>query len=194
MGAGVLPCTIHKNKLYFLFGKENKYADTPGWSDFGGGKDENETPIQTALREGSEELTGFLGGPKDIKKLLKAGIYKIKLEQDASKKSFYTTHIFPMEYDDKLPLYYNSNQRYLQMKLSPDIIKKSKIFEKAEIKWICVDDITKNCKKFRKYFQIICKRLVDEKKEIELFARKRLNGTRRKPIGRRISKTRKVFL
>jgi hypothetical protein len=37
MGAGVLPATIHNNKIYFLFGKENKFADTPGWSDFGGG-------------------------------------------------------------------------------------------------------------------------------------------------------------
>ena len=24
-------------QIYFLFGKENKYNDTPGWSDFGGG-------------------------------------------------------------------------------------------------------------------------------------------------------------
>ena len=45
MGGGILPCTIHNNKLLFLFGKENKYADTPGWSDFGGGKDGNETPL-----------------------------------------------------------------------------------------------------------------------------------------------------
>ena len=70
MGAGILPTTIHNNKLYFLFGKENKYADTPGWSDIGGGTDNNETYMQTASREGSEELTGFLGMEKDIKNLL----------------------------------------------------------------------------------------------------------------------------
>ena len=70
MGAGILPTTIHNNKLYFLFGKENKYADTPGWSDIGGGTDNDETFMQTAMREGAEELTGFLGMENDIKKLL----------------------------------------------------------------------------------------------------------------------------
>ena len=34
MGAGILPISIHNKKIYLLFGKENKYADTPGWSDF----------------------------------------------------------------------------------------------------------------------------------------------------------------
>ena len=38
MGAGILPTTIHKGKLYFLFGKEGKHEDSaPGFSDFGGG-------------------------------------------------------------------------------------------------------------------------------------------------------------
>ena len=60
MGAGILPTTIINNKLYFLFGKENKYADTPGWSDFGGGTDNKETFMETSMREGAEELTGFL--------------------------------------------------------------------------------------------------------------------------------------
>ena len=70
MGAGILPTTIYNGKLYFLFGKENKYADSPGWSDFGGGTDNNETFRETALREGSEELIGFLGDKHEIKKLL----------------------------------------------------------------------------------------------------------------------------
>ena len=64
MGAGILPTSIHRGKLYFLFGKENKYADTPGFSDIGGGQDGNETFLQCAIREGTEELTGFLGRSK----------------------------------------------------------------------------------------------------------------------------------
>ena len=44
MGAGILPTTIHDNKLFFLFGKENRFEDSaPGFSDFGGGTDDNET-------------------------------------------------------------------------------------------------------------------------------------------------------
>ena len=34
-GGGILPVTIHNNKLYFLFG-----LDRDGWSDFGGSKEE----------------------------------------------------------------------------------------------------------------------------------------------------------
>ena len=70
MGSGVLPTTIHNNTLYFLFGKENKFADTPGWSDFGGGTEQGESFLETASREASEESTGFLGSKKEIKKQL----------------------------------------------------------------------------------------------------------------------------
>jgi len=49
-GAGILPIAVYKNKLYFLFGKENKYNDTPGWCDFGGGMERGETVIETSLR------------------------------------------------------------------------------------------------------------------------------------------------
>ena len=59
MGASILPVTIHKGKLYFLFGKERAIDENPGWSDFGGGTDNNETYLQTAVREGGEELTGI---------------------------------------------------------------------------------------------------------------------------------------
>ena len=52
MGAGILPTTIHNGKLYFLFGKESKYEDSaPGFSDFGGGTDNSESFLETAVRE-----------------------------------------------------------------------------------------------------------------------------------------------
>jgi 8-oxo-dGTP pyrophosphatase MutT (NUDIX family) len=55
VAGSILPVTIHKNKLYFLFGKENPLEDSAkGWSDFGGGVEAGETPYQTALREGGE--------------------------------------------------------------------------------------------------------------------------------------------
>ena len=149
MGAGILPTTIYQGKLYFLFGKENKYADTPGFSDIGGGQDGTENFMQAAIREGTEELTGFLGSEADLAKLLKKhGTYNIDFNNDK-----YRMHIFPMEYDPMLPFYYNNNSRFLQRKLDPKIIEKSKIFEKAEIKWICIDDLHKMRKQFRSYFQ-----------------------------------------
>ena len=139
MGAGILPTTIHNGKLYFLFGKENKYEDSaPGFSDFGGGTDNDESFFETAIRESGEELTGFLGDDNDIKKLLKRhGTYNIDYKTGEHKT--YRMHIFPFEYNHWLPYYYNNNQRFLQKRLDPEVIKNSKIFEKAEIRCVCID-------------------------------------------------------
>jgi hypothetical protein len=72
MGAGILPTTIHNGKLFFLFGKEGKYEDSaPGFSDFGGGTDNSESFLETAIREAGEEFTGFLGNDSDVRNLLK---------------------------------------------------------------------------------------------------------------------------
>ena len=64
VGSSILPVAIHDNTLYFLFGKENPFEDSAkGFSDFGGGMERNESRLDTALREGSEELSGFLVNP-----------------------------------------------------------------------------------------------------------------------------------
>ena len=189
MGAGILPTTIHNKKLYFLFGKENKYADTPGWSDFGGGTDNKETHMQTAIREGGEELTGFLGSDDDLKRMLKRGTYNI----DGSNK--YRMFLFYMPYDETLPHYYNNNQRFLQKHLDVSIIRDTKIFEKTQIKWFCIDDLKKNRKQFRHFYQNIIDLIITDKDSIDIFIRKSLNSTSTKSIkqnyNRKTRKTRK---
>uniref|UniRef100_A0A6C0DTV2 Uncharacterized protein n=1 Tax=viral metagenome TaxID=1070528 RepID=A0A6C0DTV2_9ZZZZ len=174
MGAGILPTTIHKNKLYFLFGKENKYEDTaPGFSDFGGGSDDNETYIQTAIREGGEELTGFLGSDTDLKKMLERhGTYNI--DNKSGKNKIYRVHLFPMIYDEKLPFYYNNNQRFLQKRLEPEVIKKTKIFEKEEIRWICIDELKDMKSQFRFFFPPIIDKIYHEREQIKKFIMKGL--------------------
>ena len=177
MGGGILPTTIYQGKIYFLFGKENKYADTPGFSDIGGGQDGNETFMQAAIREGTEELTGFLGSEKYLAKMLKKyGTYNIDFNNGK-----YRMHIFPMKYDPMLPFYYNNNERFLQRKLDPMIIKESKIFEKSEIKWICIDDLIKMRKQFRSYFQPVLDTMVSQQDPIFQFINKSLekNGSSR---------------
>lgn len=186
MGASILPVTIHKGKLYFLFGKERPNDDNPGWSDFGGGTDNKESYIQTAIREGGEELTGFLGNDADIKHLLtRFGTFNVDYKSTGF--SVFRVHIFPMEYDDKLPYYYNNNQRFLQKRLNPKIIRDTKIFEKTQIKWICVDDIPKMKKEFRSFYQNIIDLILARKSEIDTFIRKSLKP---KHIG---SNTRSIY-
>lgn len=195
MGAGILPTTIYKNKLYFLFGRENKYEDTaPGFSDFGGGTDNKETYIDTAVREGCEELTGFLGSEDDVKKMLERnGTYDI--DNKTPHGSIYRIHIFPMEYDHLLPFYYNNNQRFLQKRLDPKVIQKSKIFEKEEIRWVCVDEIMKMKPQFRFFFKPIADRLYNEREDIKKFIAKGLRvGTSnlKKRTRTRHNKTQKI--
>ena len=143
MGASILPVTIYNNQVYFLFGKERDIDENPGWSDFGGGTDKGESFIQTAIREGGEELTGFLGNDNDIRKMLnKYGTYSIDYESKGY--STYRCHIFPMVYDELLPHYYNNNQQFLQKRLDPKIIRDTKIFEKTQIQWFSFNDIQKH--------------------------------------------------
>ena len=182
MGAGILPVSMHNGKLYFLFGKENKYADTPGWSDFGGGTDNGESPLNTAVRESGEELTGFLGD--GIKSLIVKKHLLIKNEYDGHKT--YHMYVVPMDYNESLPCYYNNNQKFLQKRLPAGLIKRSKIFEKAEIKWVCINDLSKMSSEFRVYFKTIVKKILERKEEISaLFSKtaratKCLKRTRRK--------------
>ena len=172
MGAGILPTTIHNGKLYFLFGKESKYEDSaPGFSDFGGGTDNNESFFETAIREAGEEFTGFLGTDNDVRKMLRrCGTYNIDYKPNGHKT--YRMHIFPFEYNHWLPYYYNNNQRFLQKRLSPIIFKTTKIFEKAEIKWVPVDDLKKMRPKFRSYFQNIVDMMLDQQDSIKSFIQK----------------------
>jgi hypothetical protein len=169
MGAGILPTTIHNGKLYFLFGKEGKYEDSaPGFSDFGGGTDNNESFMETAIREAGEEFTGFLGSDSDVRKMLKKhGTYNIDYKSDGHKT--YRMHIFPFEYNEWLPYYYNNNQKFLQKRLDTKVLKNSKIFEKAEIKWICIDSLKNMRPKFRCYFQNIVDMLISQKESILKF-------------------------
>jgi len=173
MGASILPVTLHNGKIYFLFGKERDIDENPGWSDFGGGTDKGETYIQTAIREGGEELTGFLGSDSDIKKILdKFGTYNIDYNSEGH--TTYRCHIFPMDYDNKLPLYYNNNQRFLQKRLDPKIIRDTKIFEKTQIKWFSFDDIKKHHNEFRSFYKNIVHLILGNKSAIEGFVRSKL--------------------
>jgi 8-oxo-dGTP pyrophosphatase MutT (NUDIX family) len=189
MGAGILPTTIYKNQLYFLFGKENKYEDTAhGFADFGGGTDKKESFLETAIREGTEELTGFLGSEADLRCILKQkGSFPI--DYQAEGYSPYRTHLFPIEYDPALPFYYNNNQRFLQKRLDPNIIKNSKIFEKEEIRWVSINELNKMRSKFRFFFLPIIDQIYKEREKIRAFMENRL----KKMNFKKTRKNRKIY-
>ena len=181
MGAGILLTSIHAGKLYFLFGKENRYADTPGFSDIGGGQDGNETFLECAIREGTEELTGFLGSKEELAKMIKrCGTYNIDFNNGK-----YRMHILPFKYDPALPHYYNNNAQFIHKHLDPEVIEKSKIFEKSEIRWVCIDDLYKMRGQFRSYFQTTVDMIIAQKRDIRAFISRKNRG---KTVSNRRSK------
>jgi 8-oxo-dGTP pyrophosphatase MutT (NUDIX family) len=149
VAGSILPVALHRNRLYFLFGKENPLeSSAKGWSDFGGGCEKGETPLTTAIREGAEELTGFLGTRKTIKKRIdRYGYYPLTV-------GTYHIHVIPVSYDSDLPFYYNENHELLWEKLNHAFLKKTMLFEKIEIQWFSIAQMKKKVKSFRSFYQL----------------------------------------
>jgi 8-oxo-dGTP pyrophosphatase MutT (NUDIX family) len=148
VGAGLLPAARHKGKIYLLFGRENELNDTPGWADFGGGTKPNETILEAASREGSEELNGLLGSQSVLKK--EAVRYKIA----ELKFKSYTTIVFKTNYDEKIEDYYSNNYKFFE-KYLPGAKKNphNGLLEKAEIRWFSFADLRKNRANFRPFYR-----------------------------------------
>ena len=168
LGSSILPACIHKGKLYFLFGKENSLADTPGWSDFGGGVDPGESIYDTALREGGEELTGFLGGEDELRSLIKrsGGTYKIVLPKG---ERSYNIHIFNFPYSADLPKLYNANHDFLWKRMDKKLLNDTKLFEKIEIQWFSLSDMKKKRNQFRSFYREFTDLLIKDQAQIRKF-------------------------
>jgi hypothetical protein len=166
VAASILPITIHNGELLFLFGKENDMENSaPGWSDFGGAVESNESIYKAALREGSEELTGFLGTDKDLAKLIKknGGFYKLK-------HNTYHIHIFFMDYDENLPYYYNKNHHFIWNRITDHkMLSDTRIFEKIEIDWFSIDDLKNLREEFRNFYRNIIDILLGDIENIRKF-------------------------
>ena len=138
--------------------------------------EKGETIYETAMREGAEELTGFLGNSQQLNNYIRknGGVYPI------NHKDQYHTHIFVVEYDEKIPELYNNNHRFLWEKLDHYYLKNTKLFEKIEIKWFSVTEMKKKIKEFRPFYQDIVRHILEELPKIKEFClqqKKRKNKT-----------------
>lgn len=200
VAASVLPVSIYKNKLYFLFGKENEFEDSSkGFSDFGGRVDSGEKVMEAAYREGSEELMGFLGSPSQLKKRIQmsGGTYKINYVcpspspsspseylssslvstsvKKPSIKNTYHVNIFFMEYDPNLPIYYNQHYQFIwnHPNMNKRELNGTKLFEKQEIRWFSIDEMKTNQNLFRGFYVNILNEIISQRSEILKFIKKR---------------------
>ena len=158
MGAGILPVSLHKNNLYFLFGLEEKEKK---WSDFGGSKEDNESKMETAVREGYEELNGFLGNKTEIKKTVNDN-FILRLNTEHNK---FSTHIFKSKYDENLPFYFENVHKFIQKNL-PQHVGRSGLFEKSKVQWFTIEEIKSQRAKFRYFYRQILDQIIDNQKII----------------------------
>ena len=165
MGGGALPIAYNKKnkKVYLLFGKENEYLnkDSPGFSDFGGGEKPGESALDTALREGCEELNGFFGCEGEIKRLIKENLVT-SLNHDR-----YTTFLFEIDYDENLPYYFNNNYKFLKGHVNKLVRHATNgLFEKSVIKWMTFDDLRNERGSFRSYYRNVVDVILENEDDI----------------------------
>ena len=165
MGAGILPVCLIKGNVFFLMGQERS---TKEWSDFGGRTNKNESIYQTAIREGSEELNGLLGVPKDIGKLIKHNLVK-QVHHD-----IYTTFIInmPYIYNDAFLNTFDNVNRFAEKHLQECIkIPDNGLYEKVKIKWFSIDDLKSDLKRkksrFRPFYKNILYLLLESETDIK---------------------------
>ena len=178
MGGGALPIAFNKKdkKVYLLFGKENEYLnkDSPGFSDFGGGEKPGESALDTALREGCEELNGFFGCEGEIKRLIKENLVT-SLNHDR-----YTTFLFKIEYDENLPYYFNNNYKFLKSHVNKLVRHATNgLFEKSVIKWMSFDDLRNERGSFRSYYRNVVDVILEN--EDDIVRKVKGSGTRTTP-------------
>lgn len=187
MTAGaILPVSIVNNELFFLFGKENSMEDShKGFSDFGGGCENNESPYETAMREGAEETTFFFGNKNDVKKMIKNSGGFLPLIHNN-----YHIHLFFLKYDENLPKYYNNNHINLWNRFDRKKLNDSKFFEKIEIKWFSVNEMKKKRHLFRKFYREIIDKIIKDLPIITKFIKSKKNKSIKKRVTKK-NKTRK---
>ena len=146
MGGGILPVALHDGELHFLLGLEQ--TKRGGWSDFGGAREGRESPRQTAIREGAEELDGFLG----VGNALSERIRENHLLTARSRS--YSSYLFQIPYDPYLPTYF-AGHRALVKKRLPQHIGKKGLFEKSKIEWFSVKELRKTWPTLRPWYRNI---------------------------------------
>lgn len=155
-GAGILPFARHEGFIYLFLGRENVeggHSASGQWSDFGGGKENDETELETALREGEEELNGLFGNREILSNLVKQTDIVIKT------KTFYT-YLIEVKYDklkvDELKIKYE-----YALQNTPDMVfAHNGLYEKDRGIWLKLEDVEEFRPKLRRWYHHIMNKIV----------------------------------
>ena len=139
------------------------------------------------MREGGEELTGFLGDGKQIEALIKrsGGVYKMQYET-------YHIHLFNLPYNADLVKHYNDNHQFLWQRMNKKFLTNTKLFEKIEIKWFGLREMKKRRNEFRNFYRNVVDLILKEEPNIRKFLKK-CSTRRRSKSNRKTQKKRAGF-
>lgn len=156
MGAGILPVTIIKGSIIFLLGREQ---NSNYWCDFGGSSNCDESIYDTAIREGYEELDGFLGNKNKLDKLVSNNLVSLCYTNR------YTTFLFYVKPEIlcSMPLYFNNHRLFLENEKILNLKKKG-LFEKNELKLFTKKDLLENYQEIRPFYRDIVLQLIEIEK------------------------------
>ena len=179
-GGGVIPVALHNGDLYFLFGQENDVikdaSKNQDWGDFGGSAKPGESETDTCVREGAEELNGFFGNKRDFKALLLKNQI-LKLTYDTR-----VTHLMRVDYDERLPFYFNNNYRFIKETANLRAIAahpENGYFEKSHVRWFTLADLKRERGAFREYFRNFLDMIQYRAPEIRRLMHKRSKSNKR---------------
>ena len=164
--AGILPYSKQiinkKPQIYFLFARETvdlkkKYNNQGFWSDFGGSKEKGETILETAIREGYEESSGFFGSPSKLKTLVR------NTNKKYVSKNNYHCYFMRVPYNKNLPNYLENNYKFMK-KIDPTLIQKHNgYFEKDKFAWIEHSELQNNLYLFRPFYKDVVRFIIKNK-------------------------------
>jgi hypothetical protein len=158
MGAGILPFTIYKGRVMFLFGRENKdktgdNAKKGRWSDFGGSKEGMESYSETAIREGFEESSGFFGDKEHIQQLVREKCIK-EIEHHR-----YKTFVVYIPYDPNIVGNFRRHFLYVKKNKTEQYRTKG-LYEKDMVKWVSYNDLKEFKHSARIFYKGIITKLI----------------------------------
>ena len=148
--AGILPMAKHDGELYFLFGRERRYPkwrDSKLWSDFGGAIDKGETKMDAAIREGYEEMNGFLGSIEDMKRLMHEKLVTVISSTN------YATFIVEIDYSEELANKFATLYDDIYKNDRNKLLKRDGMYEKDMAKWVSYKELQELKKESRVFYK-----------------------------------------
>lgn len=133
--AGILPYARHKDKIYFLLGKD--YKDD-AWSDFGGKAElfDNSEPHKTAAREFYEETVGSVFSYESVEHLLRnKSNYKLVMSHTLNGSPYYM-YLIQIPYDNYRKIFIKTLDFIKHIKLDTN-----KYYEKSDTKWVSKESL-----------------------------------------------------